>query len=323
MSGRIRSVKPEWLEDELLALASDAARVLSIGLMLQADDYGNGRANPILLAGQVFPGKVLEHTANALEELRSIRFVVLYEVEGQRYFSIRNWDKHQRVDKPGKPRVPGPPSEKPAITESNQTLAKVPESPSNIPDAAANPRASRASDRGPDPDPDRDPDRDPDPDRSRVSVVVPQPPRSLEQALQVSIGPRSQFVVDRPDMAQWLNPERWPEVREVAQSLHTALGIGPPRLLGYSSDRGVRGVVELFAAGYTVDELKLVCERAPKEPWWGKEGASRGLSTLTAEVVRRALASAAPTSGAEVSPRVAKILADRAARKASEIGAAS
>lgn len=107
---RIRSVKPEWLEDEL-ALASLEARVLSIGLILMADDYGNGRAHPTLLASRVFPANPRETLANALEELRQLRYVTLYEVEGQQYFSIRNWSKHQRVDKPGKPVVPGPPTE--------------------------------------------------------------------------------------------------------------------------------------------------------------------------------------------------------------------
>lgn len=108
---RIRSLKPEWLEDEL-ALASLEARVLSIGLILMADDYGNGRAHPTLLASRVFPANPRETLANALEELRQLRYVTLYEVEGQQYFSIRNWSKHQRVDKPGKPLVPGPPTER-------------------------------------------------------------------------------------------------------------------------------------------------------------------------------------------------------------------
>jgi hypothetical protein len=104
VSGRIRSVKPEWLLDERMALASSDARVLSIALILLADDWGNGRAGRVQLAGHVFPGKPL---ANALEELATW-FVTLYEVDGQHYFSIRGWAKHQKVDKPGKPKVPQP-----------------------------------------------------------------------------------------------------------------------------------------------------------------------------------------------------------------------
>lgn len=126
MSGRIRSVKPEWLEDEVLALASSDARVLSIALLLVADDHGRGRANKLMLAGQVFPGKPLETLARALEELRRARYVHLYEVEGQSYFAVRNWLKHQRVDKPSGPRVPLPPKETSVEIEIPGDLANVP-----------------------------------------------------------------------------------------------------------------------------------------------------------------------------------------------------
>lgn len=162
MSGRIRTIKPEWLEDELLALASSDARTLSIALMLLADDFGNGRANPLQLAGQVFPGKVPETAANALEELRAIRFAILYEVDGQRYFAIRNWSKHQRVDKIGKPRVPGPKVATAIIAEEKQSGVMLREPPAKVPETLDNIPASRASEvvvgvleRGPDPGPDR------------------------------------------------------------------------------------------------------------------------------------------------------------------------
>jgi len=107
---RIRTVKPEWLQDERLALASAEARVLSIALILLADDYGNGRANSVVLGATVFPGEDSPRTTfvAAAEELIKIRFVRFYEVDGQRYFSIRNWSKHQRVDHPSDPKVPAP-----------------------------------------------------------------------------------------------------------------------------------------------------------------------------------------------------------------------
>lgn len=119
MSGRIRTVKPEWLEDELLAAASDAARVLSVALLLIADDHGRGRASPATLATEAWryemerddganAPEVLAKASRALRELIEMRYVVLYEVNGQRYFEIRNWKKHQRVDRPSAPRVPAP-----------------------------------------------------------------------------------------------------------------------------------------------------------------------------------------------------------------------
>lgn len=131
MSGRIRSIKPEWLDDERLAECSSEARVLSIGLLLEADDHGNGRAWVTGLAGRVFPGKPREVLAKALEELRAIRYVLLYEVDGQHYFSIRNWSKHQKVDHPGRPKVPPPSAgsleEKPLLAKPRETLSSPPE----------------------------------------------------------------------------------------------------------------------------------------------------------------------------------------------------
>ncbi len=170
MSGRIRSIKPEWLEDELLVLASSDARTLSIALILLADDYGNGRANPHLLASRIFP-RTPRVLPEALAELVRMRFVALYEVDGQHYYSIRNWEKHQRVDKPGKPKVP-PPSNAPA---------KIPESPEKITDVVAIPRASR------DPFhslPDPDPDPDPDPERR---VPCPRKPLTAEQVSRLEL----------------------------------------------------------------------------------------------------------------------------------------
>lgn len=165
---RIRSIKPEWLEDERLALLSSDARVLSVALLLLADDYGNGRANKVLLAGRVFPGKVPETLANALGELANVRFIVLYEVDGQQYFSIRNWSKHQRVDKPGKPHVPPPPSSH----ERSQFggSAKVPESLAKVPETLA-------------PDLDQDQDQDQDQEESQEESTLARTRRYFAELL--------------------------------------------------------------------------------------------------------------------------------------------
>lgn len=125
---RIRTIKPEWLDDERLVLADSDARVLSIALILLADDYGRGRANRTILEARVFPGKIPGTLAKALGTLRTLNFVLLYEVDGQSYFAIRNWTKHQKVDKPGKPQVPEPIAELPNAENPTESLAKIPES---------------------------------------------------------------------------------------------------------------------------------------------------------------------------------------------------
>lgn len=111
MAGRIRTIKPEWLDDERLVSLSPAARVLSVALILMADDYGNGRASLVMTAAKVFPFQAdsLGLTTAAMAELEAIAFVVLWECDGQTYFHVRNWDKHQRIDKRGSARVDPPP----------------------------------------------------------------------------------------------------------------------------------------------------------------------------------------------------------------------
>lgn len=138
MTGRIRTIKPEWLEDELLAGASNEARVLSVGLILMADDYGRGRANIATIASDVWrfamaqddgahAAEVLAMASRAFRELLAMRFVIDYEVDRQRYFAIRNWNKHQKVDRPSKPRIPAPSeAETPTKSDHRETLASVP-----------------------------------------------------------------------------------------------------------------------------------------------------------------------------------------------------
>lgn len=115
MAGRIRTVKPEWLDDEKLAGLDPDSRVLSIAVLLLADDYGRGRAGALYLAGQVWaqqPDSVdgAAVARQALANLARLGYLSLYESGGQQYYAVNNWSKHQRVDKPGKPRVPLPES---------------------------------------------------------------------------------------------------------------------------------------------------------------------------------------------------------------------
>lgn len=262
MSGRIRTVKPEWLDDELLVLASDAARVLSIGLMVLADDYGNGRANPIQLAGKVFPGKVIEHTANALEELRRMNFVVLYEVDGQRYFSIRNWSKHQRVDKPGNPRVPGPPAQTPQNSQASEAAATRSPSLAKVPGSPANPLASRGSDPGPDPDPDPGRGPDPDPGQARDTKAL------AEAALR------------DPQMASLQLPlvQDWPEVREVCEAFAATWGRqDKPR---HQGDPRARAILGRLAEGIPVAQLVAAVRGSKFASYIAENQANQALVTI-------------------------------------------
>lgn len=123
MSGRIRTIKPELLEDEKTASLSDSEFRVFIGLLLLADDYGNFRANPTWVRSQIYwarddVGQIRE----TLATLSRLSLVSLYTVSGQQYGHISGWSKHQRVDKPGKPRVPSRPIKN---TEENNDVGQI------------------------------------------------------------------------------------------------------------------------------------------------------------------------------------------------------
>ncbi len=122
MAGRIRSIKPELIEDEKIANLSDAAWRLFVSTWLIADDYGNARAGDRFLASQVWQDTGQTKKAkNALVELVTAGRIHVYEVEGERYLSVPRWSRHQRVDNAGKPRVPGPPAD---VLESSRRFAE-------------------------------------------------------------------------------------------------------------------------------------------------------------------------------------------------------
>jgi hypothetical protein len=108
MSGRIRTIKPEILEDDKTAALTDAEWRLFVSAFLLADDHGNFRASPALVDGQVFWASriIRESVASLLESLASRGLISLYAVRGQPYAKINGWPKHQKVDKPGAPRMP-------------------------------------------------------------------------------------------------------------------------------------------------------------------------------------------------------------------------
>lgn len=148
----------------------------------------------------------------------------------------------------------------------------------------------------------RDQERKPEIARAREEappppVLVerkPEHPRNPAEALDMPIAERAAYVELNPHNAQWLTPEAWPEVLAVALAVHEGSGgRGELRLLPHHRDSGVRNVVALFAAGFTQDELLEAVRSVTKSPWWRADGGKpRSLGALSAEVVRRALASA-------------------------------
>lgn len=99
---RIRSVKPEFWEDQELAEhVSRDARLLYIGLWNLADEHGRLRGAPVFIHGRVFPYEpdlTVADTAELVEELARAGKVVKYRAAGGDYLFLPNLDKHQRLE---------------------------------------------------------------------------------------------------------------------------------------------------------------------------------------------------------------------------------
>lgn len=146
-TGRIRSLKPDVLEREDFAELSDGAWRLYFCLKLIADDYGNFRAHERMVRGTIFWGSDPDRDLKPLyAELVEKEHVLLWSSNGQSFGHFLKWEDEERVDKPGRPRVPAPP---PELLDSSNTVAnsrESRESPARVPrDPSAVSREPRES----------------------------------------------------------------------------------------------------------------------------------------------------------------------------------
>ena len=110
MAGRARTIKAEILADEKTALLSHLEWRLFVSTWLIADDHGNLRSEPAYIRSQALWAldEPIAAVAQALETLASASLLTRYTVRGQSYLHVTNWTRHQRVDHPSRPQMPGP-----------------------------------------------------------------------------------------------------------------------------------------------------------------------------------------------------------------------
>lgn len=176
MAGRIRTIKPELLDDEVASGLSDRAWRLWVSSWLLADDHGNLRAHERHLAANIWQDTSVD-VGPAIAELVAKGRWQVYAVSGQRYAHIRNFDRHQRVDNRGKPRVPGPELDDGSWSEPAPSSRRVAPEPTKVQEVSGRfaenlrepPRTSASLGdsplraRAPSPTSDHDHDLDPDP----------------------------------------------------------------------------------------------------------------------------------------------------------------
>ena len=121
---RIRTIKPEFWRSEDIAALSIEDRLLFIGLWSYVEDNGVGRDEPQLIQCDLYPldtfteGSVRTH--GGLMRLSQQGLITRFEgPDGRRYLQINSWDKHQKINRPSKPRFPQYNAENCTLTEGS------------------------------------------------------------------------------------------------------------------------------------------------------------------------------------------------------------
>ena len=110
---RIRSIKPEFWQSEDIAVLPIEDRLLFIGLWSYVDDNGVGRDQPVNICTSLFagdfvasPAETLARVSGGLRNLAACGRITRYTVGGASFISVINWKRHQKIDRPNKPRLP-------------------------------------------------------------------------------------------------------------------------------------------------------------------------------------------------------------------------
>lgn len=104
---RIRTIKPEFWQDEKIASLPFITRLVYISLWNESDDEGRLRGNPVYLKSVLFPYDDID-MAKELVSLRLHGMVNEYSVRKQSYLFLPNFSKHQRINRPSASRLPSP-----------------------------------------------------------------------------------------------------------------------------------------------------------------------------------------------------------------------
>ncbi|AHY26963.1 hypothetical protein SEA_NAIRB_47 [Mycobacterium phage Nairb] len=126
---RIRTIKPEFWRSLDIAQLDWETRFIFIGLWSYVDDNGVGVDRVALIAADLFADDVerdaretFARVSRGLQRLFEAGRIARYTVDGRDYIEIVNWSKHQKIDRPNKPRYPTSTS---ANAQIRETLANV------------------------------------------------------------------------------------------------------------------------------------------------------------------------------------------------------
>lgn len=127
---RIRTIKPEFWDDELVASLSRDARLLFIASWNLADDEGRLRWSPAYIKSKVFPydeDLTVTDVGNLMAELEKSGRVRAYEVTEtitQTFAVVVNFPRHQRINRAQDSSLPPPPPDGPGTGKSTRPFTE-------------------------------------------------------------------------------------------------------------------------------------------------------------------------------------------------------
>lgn len=279
MKPRIRAIKPEVaLDEDLWDLAQETGLpVYQAFTMLWccADREGRFEWRPRALKAHCLPYWDGDFS-RVLDALATRGFIVRYVSQGREFGLVRTFKEHQHIN--GKEPPSGLPPPPPIVS--------IPQC-SRVNDASST-GAEHVSDVSipslpfpslPDPVPNTE---QPVTSGSRAK------PTSLAAALELPIVERAQLVERNLDDRAWIQliePHKWPEAKQVAESLAAAEGREHRALGQHHRDAGTRAVIGLLA-DVPVDEVLAALPRVVADEWWQRS--RPGLCGLTVNQVRKA-----------------------------------
>lgn len=110
-------LNPDFWLDEDLAKVSPHARLLYMGLWGICDDnYATFPDRPEWIKIQVFPYDEVS-VRGLLDELEMIAKIIKFPADGKIWWYIKNFHKHQKVDRPSRPKYPQYKAQRLMLTE--------------------------------------------------------------------------------------------------------------------------------------------------------------------------------------------------------------
>lgn len=107
---RKRMIDPNIWQSEDFSKLKTLSKLVFIGLFSNADDYGYGRAKAAYIKSILFPYDEDIRTTDiekSLDEIAANMSIVFYRSgNGNEYYSLKNWSKWQKVDKPSASIIP-------------------------------------------------------------------------------------------------------------------------------------------------------------------------------------------------------------------------